>query len=59
MRQPGALRNELIIAAPRERRHARRLYVLTEETQHGWACRLGALFFPRRMLAQQAASGAP
>jgi hypothetical protein len=43
--------------------------VLTEETQHGWACRLGALVFPRRMsqqhqtwlerLAQQAAGGAP
>jgi hypothetical protein len=43
--------------------------VLTEETQHGWACRLGALVFPQRMsqqhqiwleqLAKQAASGAP
>jgi hypothetical protein len=43
--------------------------VLTEETQHGWACRLSALVFPRRMsqqhqvwleqLAKQAASGAP
>lgn len=43
--------------------------VLTEETQHGWACWLGALVFPQRMsqqhqiwleqLAKQAASGAP
>ena len=23
--------------------------VLTEETQHGWVCRLGKLFFPNRM----------
>ncbi len=43
--------------------------VLTEETQHGWACRLSARVFPHRMsqqhqiwleqLGSQAASGAP